>query len=347
VIRKEGNGQRPWKADTRDHTGRRIQRSFRTKADAEKWERDEIDKAARARAGLQIEQGPITYRELVELWKAAFPPSNWRVSMLSYGVEKWGDTRVRMLQPQGIGAWLHGLPYSEKTKVHILESMRQVLNAGVDWGYLSRSPARQGAFKAPSRKRVREIRPFESWDEVLAVAGELLGNESPLVRFVCSTGLTSPGEWIDATWGDIDLKGRTMVVHGTKTENRRRTIPLSQTAMDALDDLPRGFSRVRLFQSRTKQRFDYYNFRKTYWPLALDNAGLERRTPNEMRHTFAVLALQSGVPIDAVSDLLGHGSIEITYRYYRKWTKTMSLNARDLLDTWAAKPASDDQPGDF
>jgi integrase len=37
---------------------------------------------------------------------------------------------------------------------------------------------------------------------------------------------------------------------------------------------------------------------------------------HDLRHTFATLALQAGVPVKVVSEILGHASVTITYDTY-------------------------------
>jgi integrase len=51
-----------------------------------------------------------------------------------------------------------------------------------------------------------------------------------------------------------------------------------------------------------------------------------------MRHTFATLALAHGANIDDVATVLGHDDIAVTYRYYRKWIRTMADRLRSTLD---------------
>lgn len=326
MIRKDGTGPRPWRVRIEDGQGGKVQRSFRTKREAEDFELEFKTRRSRMKAGLEEMKPDVTFNQLAELWKANTSPSTWRLNMLKHSEQKWGRVRVRSIQSEAIGVWLHGLPLAPKTKTHILETMRQVCNAGVEWGYLHRSPARARAVKAPGGKRLTPIKPFESWEEVVRVA--TISTQSPLVRFLAATGLRCPSEWRSAVWGDVSFGTLTMLVRGTKTENAERTIPLSRRAVEALAELPHGLPHAPLFPP-----FDYHQWRKVAWPEALDAAELERRTPYELRHTFATLALQAGAQIEDVSKVMGHANIGITLTYYRKWTRPMENRLRDILDT--------------
>ena len=333
MIRRDGNGPRPWRVRATDATGRKVQQSFRTKREAEDFELKLSTERQAARAGLIPAQPDITFAELVLLWEQNFAPTRWQRQMLKHPLTRWGPTKVRAIQPERIGVWLHGLELAPKTKTHILQVMRQVLGAGVDWGYVARSPARPGAFKAPGQKRLRPIRPFESWDEVEQLAAEM-GQYGPLVRFVCATGVRTPSEWLMLRWDQVDRAKRLLIVHGTKTEAAARTVPLSRAALAALDDLPRSIAFPFLvFPWFLASQAAYEAWRTVEWPNALEAAGLEHRNPYEMRHTFATLALQAGAGLDDVSQALGHASVDITLRYDRKWTRPMQDRLRDVLDT--------------
>jgi integrase len=51
--------------------------------------------------------------------------------------------------------------------------------------------------------------------------------------------------------------------------------------------------------------------------LIQDGEALPHLTPHDLRHTYATLALRSGVPVEVVSKNLGHADIATTYRIYR------------------------------
>jgi len=72
------------------------------------------------------------------------------------------------------------------------------------------------------------------------------------------------------------------------------------------------------FASVTGTALDESNVREALNRI-LDAAGLDRRGPHQMRHTFASLLLQDGVPITYVAAQLGHHDPSITLRVYSHW----------------------------
>lgn len=329
-VWKEGTGPKPWRVRGLDAAGRKVQQSFTTRGQADEFDRTEEEKKARARAGLPIQQGNITLQQLVNLFLENRPEKTsdvWFTRMLKRPLAEFGHHNIRTIRPEQFGRWLHGLPLSAKTKTHILTCLRQTTAAGLDWGYLERDPLRPGAVRGPGVQRIRPIRPFEAWAEVEKVAGQFGPAWADFIRFVCLTGCTSPSESLGLTWDDYDRRHGRLHIRGTKTENRDRTIPISAPARLILDSQPTPLhGHLPIFA------FDYHYFRKVTWPAALDAAGLDRRTPNEMRHTFATLALERGVPIETVSKLLGHADITITLRYYAKFTRRKLESDVALLD---------------
>lgn len=192
------NGQTSYEARWRDSQGEH-RRRFRTKKDAEAALQLGRDRRQRRKAGLPEEQPPINYGELVErfLAQSTIASQDWQRDMLRYSLDRFAAVEVRDLLPDRIGSWNKSLSVAPKTKKHALDAMRQVLNAGVEWGYLFRNPARPQAVRGP-RQVEPDIRPFCSWAEVEHVAS-CAGAYEPLVLFACATGLR-PEEWIPLRW---------------------------------------------------------------------------------------------------------------------------------------------------
>jgi integrase len=81
------------------------------------------------------------------------------------------------------------------------QALRQVLARAVIRGMRELNPATPGVDNPQPRRT--EKRPFESWEELEALAEKLGPRFGPMVIFAAATGLR-PGEWIALERRDID-----------------------------------------------------------------------------------------------------------------------------------------------
>jgi integrase len=345
------NGQRPYEVRGWEN-GRQYRRRFRTKKEATSFELEVRTREARRRNGLPEKRGPITFEALAERFLDQHDgrSKKWKGEMLRYSVEKFGGVHVRDLSAERIAGWIAGLPHAPKTKKHILDALRQVLNQAVEWGYLEANPARPSAVRGP-RQAAPDIRPLQSWEEVERLA-TAAGDSGALVRFGCATGLR-PEEWAPLTWADIDFSARTVSVNKVwvkgklrstegKSEAAFRTVTLQERALVALRSLPRPLQSDRLiFPAPKGGCIDLDNWRARVWRPAMVASGLEYRPLYQMRHTFATLALAASADIYWVSKQLGHESIRTTLKHYARFVPAVDERNMRLLDDFAARAAAD------
>jgi integrase len=350
VIRKI-NGPNPYEVRLWAN-GRQCRRRFRTKKEATSFELEVRAREARRRSGLPEERRPITLSALVDRFLDQYDVQSkkWKREMLDYSVAKFGGVRVRDLSSERIALWIATLPHGPKTVKHILDSLRQVLNQGVEWGYMPANPARPAAVRGP-RQTAPDIRPFRSWAEVEQVA-RAAGSYGALIRFACATGLR-PEEWAALTWADVDFAARTVTVNKVwvkgklrlsvgKSEAAFRTVSLQEPALAALRSLPRPLqSEHPVFTAPNGGYIDLDNWRARVWKKAMTASGLEYRPLYQMRHTFATLALAASADIYWVSKQLGHESIRTTLKHYARFVPAVDERNMRLLDDFAARAAED------
>jgi len=70
-----------------------------------------------------------------------------------------------------------------------------------------------------------------------------------------------------------------------------------------------------------------------WFAKAFVRAGVPGGHSHQLRDTFAVSLLLQSVPMESVSNALGHTSIKTTERYYAPWIK----ERQDLLDSTLLK----------
>ncbi len=195
---------------------------------------------------------------------------------------------------------------------HLAQALRQVLARAVVWGMLDLNPAKQGV-ENPQRRRT-EKRPFESWEELEAVAERLGSRFGPMVIFAAATGLR-PGEWVALEHRDIDRDARVAYVRRafskgrlkcTKTESSVRAVPLQAIALAAVEPLQSGAANALLFPAVNGGYLDLHNLRNRNWKPAQIGAGIEPfRRIYDLRHTFATFALRAGISTFDLSRYMG------------------------------------------
>jgi integrase/recombinase XerD len=125
----------------------------------------------------------------------------------------------------------------------------------------------------------------------------------------------------------IDADGR-LFLYQSKTGTPVRT-PLPPTVIDALKALP-TISATKFFLRDGEDPFHLGDQYRWQLKLAVQRSGITKRVHfHQLRDTFAVMLLLAGVPLDQVSLLLGHTSIETTQKHYAPFVKAR----QDQLDS--------------
>jgi integrase len=83
---------------------------------------------------------------------------------------------------------------------------------------------------------------------------------------------------------------------------------------------------------------DLEKFRYREWAPALRAAGLEHRRLYDCRHTFATWAIESGVPLWHLAQIMGASVVQIEDTYAR-WLKRTDDQLRTALDEYDAAAA--------
>jgi integrase len=337
--------------------GKRPQRTgFTTKTAARTWFSEEV--APRLREGTP--DPSITFDAFCDLYldrwgsTVAGRTRETASERLVSSRERFGDWTLRELEGAAgdVAKWRAGL--TDTSRYRLTLAMRQTLNAAVRWRYLRTNPvADAGPNPVP---RTEEFVPFTR-AEIDALDTELGGPYGPLVVFAAETGLRT-NEWAALERRDVDKTGRVVMVQRRfadgvltafpKTERSRRNVPLTARALEAYERLPAQLHTRLVFPSPTGTYVNLDNFRTREWYDALDAAGIERRGPYHLRHTFATEALAAGVSIFELARVMGASVKEID-RTYGHLARDANDSIRARLEARAAQPgvnlASDENGG--
>jgi integrase len=264
--------------------------------------------------------------------------------LLSHAVQAFGDYYLDELDLVEISAWRMTVPPGYRFEA--TQALRQVLARAVVWRMLDANPAKRGV-ENPQRRRT-EKRPFESWEDLEALAERLGPSLGPMVLFAAATGMR-PGEWVALEHRDIDRAARVAYVNRSfskgrltypKTEASKRAVPLQARALAALDQLPPGGRGDLLFPAERGGYLDLHNFRNRNWKPAQVAVGIEPfRRIYDLRHTFATFALRAGISTFELSRYMG-ASLTMIDRHYGHLARDGREHAIRLLDDLNA-PAVD------
>jgi integrase len=290
----------------------------------------------------------ITLAELVDEYLEMHQAERVTIAKLRWLLGKatavLGEGRLAELSPKDVYAWRLTIP--EGHRFEATQALRQVLNRAVAWGLIDYNPAKRGV-PNPMR-RAKEKRPFESWQQLEAVADGLGPVYGPMVVFAAATGLR-PSELFALEQRDIDralgvVYVRRAYANGrlkhTKTRLSTRAVPLQAVALAALDRLPPSQSSL-VFPNARGWYIDFRSFGRRHWKPAQTKAGVEPlRHLYDLRHTYATFALRAGVSVFAVSRFMG-SSIAMIDRHYGHLARDSREHAVSLLDALAIERAVD------
>src|SRR5438128_11168615 len=171
---------------------------FATRAEAKKALQKVVERLGPAGRGASMTLGELVaeYLELHQAEPVTIAKLRW---LLGKATAVLGDLRLAEILPEQIYAWRLTIP--EGRRFEATQALRQVLNRAVAWGLIDYNPAKRGV-PNPMR-RSKEKRPFESWQQLEAVAVRLAPVYGPTVVFAAATGLR-PSELFALEQRDID-----------------------------------------------------------------------------------------------------------------------------------------------
>lgn len=139
------------------------------------------------------------------------------------------------------------------------------------------------------------------------------------------------GELLALTWNDIDFEkkrllvtktcydgyvnGKHCVINGTpKTESSLRQIPLPKSVIDLLKKLKKQ-NRSEFVISNNGKQMLVRSYQRTF-ELMLKKLKIPHKGFHATRHTFATRAIECGMDIKSLSEILGHKNATVTLNRY-------------------------------
>lgn len=134
---------------------------------------------------------------------------------------------------------------------------------------------------------------------------------------------------LELTWDRVDFKrGQIALGLGESRSKGRATVPMTDSAREMLEEIRRGALTDYVVEYGGKPVRSV----KNAFAKAAARAGVPWCTPHVLRHTAAVHMAESGVPMEEISQFLGHSTTAVTFRVYARFGPGYLRRAASALE---------------
>ncbi|MCU6785570.1 tyrosine-type recombinase/integrase [Anthropogastromicrobium aceti] len=223
---------------------------------------------------------------------------------------------VRHIQTEDLRTYLTNYKQKNSPSRVTIDNIRRILSSFFSWledeDYIIKSPVRR-IHKVKTATNVKETYTDEDLEKMRDNCVEL--RDLAIIDMLASTGMRI-GEMVLLNKADIDFNERECVVFGKGDKERvvyfdaRTKIHLQNYINSRTDENPALFVTLRSPFERIKIGGIETRLRKMGKELEI-----EKVHPHKFRRTLATMAIDKGMPIEQLQQLLGHKRIDTTLQY--------------------------------
>lgn len=230
-------------------------------------------------------------------------------------VETVGKT-VRYIATDDIRSYLSGYQTEHNSSKVTIDNIRRILSSFFGWledeDYILKSPVRR-IHKVKTGKTIKNIYTDEELEVMRDSCEEI--RDVAIIDILASTGMRV-GEMVLLDKEDINFEERECIVFGKGDKERivyfdvRTKLHLQSYIDSRIDDDPALFVSLTAPHKRLEIGGVETRLRKLGTEL-----GIDRVHPHKFRRTLATMAIDKGMPIEQLQQLLGHQRIDTTLQY--------------------------------
>ena len=223
---------------------------------------------------------------------------------------------VKYIDTEDIRSYLTEYQARKQSSKVTIDNIRRILSSFFSWledeDYILKSPVRR-IHKVKTGTSIKETYTDEALELMRDNCTEL--RDLAMIDMLASTGMRV-GEMVLLNRGDIDFHERECVVFGKGDKERivyfdaRTKIHLQNYLDSRDDDNPALF--VSLQKPYRRLQISGIEVRLRQYGKLL---GITKVHPHKFRRTLATMAIDKGMPIEQLQQLLGHRRIDTTLQY--------------------------------
>jgi integrase len=283
---------------------------------------------------------------------------SYKFQIKKHIVPEFGNDRLDALDYLRLKGWVieKSETYSKDSVRLMIGALRTMLQEAVHEGVIPMNPvSRLGKFYRSAKKIKEKIDPFtiEELHALEEKCREKFFEYYPFILCLARTGMRI-GEVIALQWRDIDFNQEYILVRRNMPNHRQietPKTPSSERKVDMSPELSAELKRVLVERKKAAfaagKPFDmeqwafpndkgtpifHSDFLRRIWYKLQDHAKLRRRTPHDLRHSWASHMLAAGADLAYVSSQLGHSNPATTLRIYGHWVPGVRRVTAAVLD---------------
>ena len=226
------------------------------------------------------------------------------------------DKSIRYIQTEDLRSYLINYQNEKQSSRVTIDNICRILSSFFSWledeDYILKSPVRR-IHKVKTATNIKETYTDEDLEKMRDNCTER--RDLAIIDMLASTGMRV-GEMVLLNRNDIDFNERECIVLGKGSKERvvyfdaRTKIHLQDYLRSRTDDNPALFVSLKSPYERLKIGGVEVRLREFGKQL-----GLQRVYPHKFRRTLATTAIDKGMPIEQLQQLLGHRKIDTTLQY--------------------------------
>lgn len=270
-------------------------------------------------------------------------PSNTESMLRVHIKPRWGSKRLDEIKTPDVAKWLAelrdgGLSPSTVEKIRI--TFNRSFELAIKWQTpgVKHNPVRGIPRPKFNNARDRYLTSEQAAALLKACEASINPQLRNIVGLLILLGLRK-NELLQAKWEHVSLDRKVIFIPETKTKPRH--VPLSQAALDIINQLPR-FDKCPWLLPNPKTKKPYTDI-KHPWETARKAAGLDGLHIHDLRHSAASFMINAGIDLFSVGRILGHADHQSTMRYSHLANDTLlqavEAGAAKMNVNWAGTPA--------